>query len=834
MKEIKAFGAFAALAACLVAAADEGPVARRIFREPRFTRGNLNLLPQQPADAASWLWHPDFKDEWHVVGPRFLRFRKSFVSDGTPLVFDVTADERFALYLDGRFVARGPNRGTPENWQYQSYEVRGLAAGEHVFEAVCWKTEEAAPLAQLSWRGGFLFKAEGAYDEQLTTGSAAWEVGRVGGTVVTGRNDANGVWGTGAQWEVKGAGVYTRQPETWTKAVVVRGPASTRKGNETWGLRISGWMLYPTELPDQTETRVRPGAFKAVSDDCVFRSSAKLRNEHVFTAAEASDARLADWNALLREGRKLTVPAGTKLTLAWDLGKYFCAYPVLKTSGGAGAKVAWMWTESSREAKTRLKADRAAIAGKFLDGYGDTFVSDGRAGAEFGVPWFRCGKWCRLDVVTGDAPLTIDAIELIESRYPLEMASDFSSPQDPSLAAIRAISARGMQMCCHETLYDCPYYEQQMYPGDTRVQLRVLSAMDGDDRIIRRAIETYDLNRRDDGTVPFNFPTRMLQEGLSYTLCYLCMYGDYLSDHANRAWLKARLAGLRNTMAGVEYYENAQGLLENPPGWSFTDWVVGWRRDGTPEGARFGEGVNAELNLFWALAMKSAADVERALGNELQARYWDEKREKLAKTIVGTFWCDGRGILSDTPAMKDFSEHAQCLALLADALPADKAASAWKHLIEDEDLKRCTVYFSYYLFETYFRFGRGDLFLKRLDLWRSYAKLNLSTCLESPDDGKKIESRSDCHAWGSHPIWFMQTGLAGIRSAAPFFAKVRVAPCPGGLKEIRAKHPHPQGFVEVDLTFADGRATGTVKTPVPGTFVYGGRTVELKVGTNAL
>jgi hypothetical protein len=57
------------------------------------------------------------------------------------------------------------------------------------------------------------------------------------------------------------------------------------------------------------------------------------------------------------------------------------------------------------------------------------------------------------------------------------------------MADIRRICARAMQMCCHEMLFDCPYYEQQMYPGDTRIQLQVLSALSQDDRMIRRAIE---------------------------------------------------------------------------------------------------------------------------------------------------------------------------------------------------------------------------------------------------------------------------------------------------------------------------------------------------------
>jgi alpha-L-rhamnosidase len=393
-----------------------------------------------------------------------------------------------------------------------------------------------------------------------------------------------------------------------------------------------------------------------------------------------------------------------------------------------------------------------------------------------------------------------------------------------------------MQMCCHETLYDCPYYEQQMYPGDTRVQLNVLSALSRDDRMIKRAIELYDLASRDDGQCPFNWPTRGLQEGATYTLCYLLMYGDYVMNHTDRAWLKARLPGFRRTLSGLELYENDKGLLANLPGWSFMDWVPEWRNGVAPDGV-FGEGVNAEANLFWLLALQSAARVERAFGNGDIAAHWEHKAIALKRAIVDAFWSEERGLFADTVRKDDFSEHAQCLALLADVLPAEKEADVFRHLITDADLKRCTVYFSYYLFETYFKFGRGDLFLKRLDLWRDYVKKGLTTTQEAPDVvkvGKTTESRSDCHAWGAHPIWFMQTGLAGIRSDAPFFAKVRVAPAPGDLKSLKAKHPHPQGWIEVDLRFADGVASGTVKTPVAGTFVYGGCSRPLKVGVNKL
>ena len=792
---------------------------RRVFREARVTRGNTNIMKVQPIDDAAWVWMPGDGG----TDTAFLKFRNEFeVKEGDgPLTIDVSADERYHLTCDGAFVSRGPNRSTVENWQYNTYEI-DLKPGKHVLEATVWKTCDFAPLAQLSWRGGFILKANEAYDQRLTTGVAKWKVGRLSGIEPAGAD--NGVWGTGSQWQITGSGIVAAEPKSWSAAEVVRGFAGT-KGPRIFGGRTNGWMLFPSQIPDQTETVVRPGKIVATTLD------APWRGKHVYLESET------------KIPVPKVIPANTHVVqAAWDLGRYICAYPVLKMKGAKGARVAWDWTEASKRSTDDLKGGepgaRDAIVGRYLEGYGDTFVCDGKGEGTFTTPWFRCGKWCRLSIETGAEPLEITDIHLVESRYPLEMESAFVSKDDASLQDIRRICARAMQMCCHEMLFDCPYYEQQMYPGDTRVQLNVISAMTRDDRIIRRAIELYDLGTRDDGQCPFNWPTRGTQEGATYTLCYLLMYGDYAMNHADRDWLRARLPGLRKSMSGMELYENADGLLENLPGWQFVDWVVGWDDRGTAPGGLFGEGVNAEANLFWLLAMESAATTERALGNELQARHWESKAEKLKAKVVERFWCERRGLFADTPAMTDFSEHAQCLALLGDVLPADKAKTCFGHLVSDADLRRTTVYFDFYLFETYFKFGRGDLFLKRLDLWRDYVKKGLTTTQEQPDwadeGGVMHESRSDCHAWGAHPIWFMQTGLAGIRSAAPFFAKVRVAPCPGPLAELKARHPHPQGFVEVDLRFADGRASGTVKTPVAGTFEFGGRTVPLVAGENAI
>lgn len=789
------FGLFA----CAVLSAAE---VRQVFRPERFSRENGNVAVVDPIDAAAWVWRPgsdgtSFTARGELAGPGvFLKFRKRFSAvAGKPLRIDVSADERYILLLDGREIARGPHRGLVQHWNYHSYEI-ALEPGEHVMEAVVWRLGQHAPLAQMSFRGGFILRAEGDYDAQLTTGKAAWTVATLTNTKMTdyGNSGTYGA-GSGAQCEVVGTSFLEEEPpaDAFKPVVVARAPLQA-KGLPTYGGFARGWLLTPTTFPDQMHEIKTPGAIVRGPD-------------------------------VLKPGT--VIPAKTRLKAYWDLADYYCAYPDLYVSGGKGAVVKWGWTESLRD-KHGQKGDRAAIDGKeFTQGMVDTFRCDGRAAARFTVPWWRCGRWCMIEIETGDAPLTIDRVEIAETRYPTPVSASFEC-NDPTLAAVQKICVRGMQMCMHEMFFDCPYYEQQMYPGDSRVQYLTVGALNNDDRLIRHGISLYDFDRRENGMIAMNCPTRGTQESATYTMCWLLMFRDYLMNHTHADWLKARLPGMAHTLMNLSLYENADGLLVNLPGWSFMDWVPAWgkMRGVAPDGA--GDRPSALNNLLYLYAIQSVVATADAFGMKGFADDWRTKAQRLGETIRAKFWDAGRGMVADTLAKDVFSEHAQCLALLADILPPADRDRAFKGLIEAKDLSRTTVYFSHYLFDTYVKFGRTDLFLKRLDLWRTYVKMNLVTPLEAPG----ANARSDCHAWGSHPLYHLHTGVAGVKSAAPFFAKVRIAPQPGGLTWLRAKTPHPQGLIETDLAFADGGVKGTVTLPgtLTGTFEWKGASVPLKPG----
>ena len=814
---------------------------RRIVLPPRDSRGATGIVRLGPWDAAKWVW---CEAEPLPPGGQFLRFRKEFNADGkTPLRFHVSADERFVLLLDGEVVARGPDRGDVNLWFVQSYEAT-LKAGNHCIEAVCWRMNPGqSPCAQLTWKGGFLFRAEGPYDNQLTTGKADWRVAHLKGTRMT--RDKYPAGAVGAQCEVLGCGLESELPpdEAYLPVSIVRGAVPAHGGSQ----RVSGWLVYPSELPAQLCRPVTPGSFRAADDQTFdtngvwFVIGRTWGSNAWYRASAATNPAVRAANALLHRGDRMMVPPRSRVRLLWDLGGYYCAYNSLTVSGGRGARIGWGWAESlytgdcfdwhtvvtGKERKGT--SSRAKWTDKYFYGNEDVFYPDGREHAMFTAPWWRCGRWCQVEIETADSPLEIEKIALNETRYPFEPQGYFEC-DDPTIDEVRALCLRGLQMCMHEMHFDCPYYEQQMYGGDTRLQMLTTAALTADDRLKRQAFRLFEISQRDNGCVSMNYPTVLLQESATFTFLWSLMLGDYALWHDDKAWLRARMPAVRRCLFCAEGLVDGDGLVRKLPGWSFVDWVPEWNLGVSPGGDY--EGVGSSVNnLLYLAALCSAERVERAIGERELAERWRKRAEELRRSIVRAFWCESRGLLADTPAKDTFSEHAQSLAVLTGALSDEQEKRAFEGLVSDVDLARCTVSFSHYLFAAFLAKGRADLFLKRLDLWRDMVKQDLKTPLEGPGD-----ARSDCHGWGAHPLYHLQTGVAGIAPVASGFSRVRIAPQPGGLRFIRAGVPSPRGLVREDLCFENGHARGTVTLPegLGGVFVWDGRECPLKEGINKI
>lgn len=696
----------------------------------------------------------------------------------------VSADERYELYIDGECVGRGPDRGDLEHWTFQSFDL-SLGAGGHWLSARVWSLGDDAPYAQLSLGHGFLLAAEGRGD--LTTGTGAWEAALLPGH----RSLYRGVaWGCGEKLEIDGRAY----PWGWQQGEDRLEWAPARKAQQAFARRYANdmppnRMLVPSILPAQWEAAYTGGIVRLVT---AFPGG----DTHAIPlqASASNDAEVKQWQALLG-GTPLTLAADTKRRVLIDLDNYLCAYPLLRLQGGRGAVCRINWQEAVFD-DDGSKGDRDVIEGKRFrsisgeeDGVGDRFIAGG-GDETYTTMWWEAGRFVEVTVETSDTALTIAGLEFVESRYPYQDVSTFES-SDERLADLRRLAFRTLQMCSHETTMDCPFYEQLQYAGDTRLQLLVAYVTQDDDRLARQALLAFDHSRGSDGLTRSRYPSRVRQTIPPFSLWWVAMVHDFAMWRDDPSFVASLLPGVRAVLDAYRTTVDDDGIFHALDGWNFTDWVGEWSA-GAPPDAHWG--VSAALNFQLALVAGLAAELEDQLGEpELAAR-----QRRLARRVLSAaesrFWSEERGLYADDASHEHWSEHAQCLALLAGAA---HGATAVERAVGAEGLARTSVYFDHYLFEALGRIGRVDVVYQRLGLWFDQFARGLRTVVEQPEP-----TRSDCHAWGAHPIFHLYATLLGVRPAAPGMRAVRIDPKLGPLQwaDGRLRTPHGPLRVRVDQT----------------------------------
>src|SRR5690242_8383140 len=134
----------------------------------------MRLLLLALAALPAWAANPDlltrtWSAKWISApgAPPFqfgvYHFRRAFELAPKPAAFlvHVSADNRYQLFVNGERVSLGPARGDLFHWRYESVDIAPqLKAGRNVLAAVVWNYADEAPLAQITYRTGFLLQGD--------------------------------------------------------------------------------------------------------------------------------------------------------------------------------------------------------------------------------------------------------------------------------------------------------------------------------------------------------------------------------------------------------------------------------------------------------------------------------------------------------------------------------------------------------------------------------------------------------------------------------------------------------------------------------------------------
>ena len=598
----------------------------------------------------------------------------------------------------------------------------------------------------------------------------------------------------------------------WVTPETVRRPVD----NNPYGLKAPGWSLSPPRLPALRNDLWREATIRAVYHNWL-PDGALFDEDH-----RESDS---SWESLW-QGNPLTLEPETAHTVLVDFEDYLCGYPLIEFEGGEGSEISWLWAETLYENRQWEKGNRNEINGKFFEGFGDRFLP-GSGGPRFiRSHWWRAGRYALLRVRVGESALTLHSLSVERTGFPLEIKARFASP-DASLEPVLELCQRGLRASMSDVYVDSPFYEQMMYMGDTRLEMLMTYVVSGDDRLPRRGIDLIAGSRDAFGLTAERYPSAERQESATFTMIWIWMLHDFAFWRDDLAWVASHLATVRGILESLAVFENPDGLLERPPGWLFMDWVPAWHM-GWPPAAQ--DSVSALVNFQYLLTLQKAAELEEIAGRRQLAELHRERACRLSGSIGRTFWNESRSLFADDPAHEHWSQHAQIFAALT-GLRSPNPAASWADPSGSTDLAQATIYFQHYLFDVYHLIGRGDLIHKKLEFWKHLVRSGLKAPVEGPEP-----SRSDCHAWGSHPLFHVHASLAGIRPAAPGFSKVRIAPQPGPLAWIESDIPHPNGMILLRARISGASIEATVELPpdTTGVLVWNGGESPLRSGSQKI
>jgi alpha-L-rhamnosidase len=743
---------------------------------------------------AKWVSHPECTGAQQGV----YLFKKELSVQKIPekFVIHISADNRYKLYVNKKLVCLGPALGDVRKWRYETIDIAPyLSKG---INAICVKV----------WNFGTVRPV--AFNSSKT------------GLIIQGNSKESNVLNTNSQWKVIKDTSYQFKKIENIKYYYVTGPAELFNGfNHYWKWQEPGFdsPLWKNAVEGENGQSLKSiGKYGELPEKCLYpRDIAGLEytKQEFQSVRKVNGMSKADANKLIGEQSSLIIPKNSKVSILVDNGVLTNAYPRLNYSKGKNSVIQLTYAESlfytdttdGEEVIGSKKGNRNEIEGKKINGNFDLITCDGGQNRSFEPLWWRCFRYVQLNIQTSNEDLYLNNFHSLFVAYPLKEKAVFNV-NNPMFNKIWKVGWRTQRLCASESFYDCPYYEQLQYTGDTRVQSLTTYYVSGDTLLWRKAINDFYDSKNSTGITQSRYPCNSPQFIPTFSLIWITMLHDYVMHCGDHEFIRTKLPAVLDILQWFEHRFDENGLPGKLEFWNFVDWVEseGWDSGIPPLMDGKSSSIIAMQYLY---TLKKADFLFEYFGMNDQRKHYNELGKKIKDAVQQTCWDKSRNLFADTPERKHFSQHANVLAILADVAPAAQQTEMINTIFQDSTLAQCSYYFTFYLTKALKKANRADLYFKVLLQWEEMLKMGLTTFPEKPP----AITRSDCHAWSASPLYFMLSLVCGIEPTAPGFKELKMAPEFGKLNQIEAVFPHYNGDIKINLKKKGRHLTGEIFVP---------------------
>ncbi|KAK8869488.1 hypothetical protein IAR55_000053 [Kwoniella newhampshirensis] len=716
---------------------------------------------------ANWVWVPNWIDSSpDGSAARLVSFTRSLKLSAVPseATLHFTADTRYKLFVNGQRVAVGPSRSHPQIWYYDTLDIAPyLKQGENNLEFLVVRYFASS-------RGGMPF--------ERTTFPGLTVTGHVGDIDVGTREGWSAVVDESRKYPTGLVDdVFLHINERVTPTASPQKVTPVPYAFKTLNGELAPWRLRPREIPLPESTSVSVNTIHAAQSACA----------------------TGDWSAYLSGQRSITLSPKTSHSLDLQADVHSTAFIrwVFTAQKQSQIKLKLTYSEGyeldpRQYPWLRTKADRLDAENGHLIGPFDEVTLDIPAGelTTYEPFWFRTFRLMRVELEVGSESVDMISFDATQVNYPLDVKATWKEPGDDYNEKIWEVSIRTMRNCMFDGYSDCPFYEQLQYSGDSRSVGLFHYLLSGDDRLMRQAITNFATSITPEGLTQSRFPSHVPQIIAGFSLFWILQVSDHHLYFGDTAYTKSFVPKIDGVFEFFDRHVDELGLVSgiSEDVWQYVDWVTTWHAtDDHPDKGvpRSGRKSNRHtyLSMLYAYVLKQAAQLLRQVGRPGNADEYESRAESLIKAIKthcydGQFFTDSTADIAQGDELA-YSQHCQVFAVLCGAAdPSDSARLLRDAFTAEPKLKhsfsKCSYVMMFYALRAFSKAGDEvyDSFYPTVwNPWKKMLENNLTTWEE--DD---VRQRSDCHAWGSVPIYEFCTEVAGVTPLAPGWTKVMFKP----------------------------------------------------------
>ncbi|KXJ85636.1 Six-hairpin glycosidase-like protein [Microdochium bolleyi] len=730
-------------------------------------------------ESARWIWVPDY-DDTSPEG-KICLFRRAFelaAGQHEPCILKVSADTRYELHVNDVRVSVGPCKSYPGRWYYETLNIQPfLRQGPNVISVrvLRFSDKHAGSLSLMRTSLPGLIVHCDVQGQQLHT-NATWQAAQDTSVTMANRRDWNYALGPPfmvLDESVDGRKQYLnwRAPSSITETA--RWAQATVVSMRSMMMPIlEPWKLVERPIPPMEE---KEGCFDGV-------------------VCCSDPSMLASWTKLIQEDAAFTLPALTTAWVEFETKQYTTAYLSLQCAAGAGSRVEILCSECyeapmprAGPGVQRVKGDRRDHKRGKLYGPLNSYIT--HDGANVYEPfWFNAFRFIRLQVAVSDKPLQIQSFRLRTTYYPLAAKTDIATSA-PGVEAMYGTSVETLRNCMHETYEDCPFYEQNQFLMDSRLQMLFTYQLSRDDRLARKTMHEFYASRRDDGLLQAQFPSPGTTVNIPvFSLFFVAMVHDHMLYFHDESLIKQYLGTIDGILA---YFErllidqaDGKGLVghfEDPDDWAFVDWVAEWNVGPPLHGMATPPAYHTcpaatIYSLLYAWALQLAAELSRYVRRYDTATEYQSRATSLIEAVNEHCFDTEQSFYTDGPQHDSYSQHCQVFAILTGAIKGQQAMDLMlrtSNAVADHGkanapasgtsgppkIPKCSYAMSFYVFRAARMTGLyEELWAQHVAPWGEMLADSLVTFAES-----ESMVRSDCHGWSAVPIYEVVAELFGVK-----------------------------------------------------------------------